>query len=265
MLIDGEKWACEACVRGHRVSSCRHHDRPLIRINKKGRPFSVCIICRGPCNNREEHSKLNRDKKSDGESDSKSSKVLRKRQHTTPLVALYPYEAEERQSPPLDVESSHLHLHALHHILHHSRLQPISAANFLVQSATIVASFTANLFSFFSFLDRNDDGDHEHHKQRLSTHLIVRSSQSAIRSGFGPVEPDLHAGSDRPRAAKFLGVSLRFSPNDGSADDADFFCIPVFRRRHVCSGQWLCAGSHVYRVRRHGCSSRRLVDLFLEQ
>ncbi|KAE8548896.1 hypothetical protein TMatcc_010243 [Talaromyces marneffei ATCC 18224] len=73
MLIDGEKWACEACVRGHRVSSCRHNDRPLIRINKKGRPFSVCIICRGPCNSREEHSKLNRDKKSDGESDSKSS------------------------------------------------------------------------------------------------------------------------------------------------------------------------------------------------
>lgn len=24
MLIDGEKWACEACVRGHRVSSCHH-------------------------------------------------------------------------------------------------------------------------------------------------------------------------------------------------------------------------------------------------
>ncbi|KAH8694208.1 copper fist DNA binding domain-containing protein [Talaromyces proteolyticus] len=67
MLIDGEKWACEACVRGHRVSSCRHHDRPLIRINKKGRPFSVCCICRGPCTDREEHSKLNRDKKSDGE------------------------------------------------------------------------------------------------------------------------------------------------------------------------------------------------------
>ncbi len=25
MLIDGEKWACEACVRGHRVSNCQHH------------------------------------------------------------------------------------------------------------------------------------------------------------------------------------------------------------------------------------------------
>lgn len=24
MLIDGEKWACDACVRGHRVSNCQH-------------------------------------------------------------------------------------------------------------------------------------------------------------------------------------------------------------------------------------------------
>ncbi|EKV04253.1 Cu-dependent DNA-binding protein, putative [Penicillium digitatum PHI26] len=25
MLIDGQKWACEACLRGHRVTSCKHH------------------------------------------------------------------------------------------------------------------------------------------------------------------------------------------------------------------------------------------------
>ncbi|OJJ58151.1 hypothetical protein ASPSYDRAFT_119501, partial [Aspergillus sydowii CBS 593.65] len=59
MLIDGEKWACEACVRGHRVSTCKHHDRPLIRINRKGRPFSTCSICNcTPCNLPEEHNKL---------------------------------------------------------------------------------------------------------------------------------------------------------------------------------------------------------------
>ena len=64
MLIDGEKWACDACVRGHRVSSCTHSgifvtpnrfiqpsniilDRPLQHINKKGRPVSQCPHCRG--------------------------------------------------------------------------------------------------------------------------------------------------------------------------------------------------------------------------
>ncbi|KAH8684600.1 hypothetical protein BGZ60DRAFT_466990 [Tricladium varicosporioides] len=46
MLIKGEKYACEACVRGHRVSNCQHADRPLQHINKKGRPVSQCTHCR---------------------------------------------------------------------------------------------------------------------------------------------------------------------------------------------------------------------------
>ncbi|SLM34564.1 Copper fist DNA-binding [Lasallia pustulata] len=47
MLIEGEKYACDACVRGHRVSNCQHADRPLTHINKKGRPVSQCPHCRG--------------------------------------------------------------------------------------------------------------------------------------------------------------------------------------------------------------------------
>jgi len=57
MLIDGEKWACEACVRGHRVSSCHHSDRPLTHINKKGRPVSQCAHCRGLRKSRTTHVK----------------------------------------------------------------------------------------------------------------------------------------------------------------------------------------------------------------
>ncbi|KAK4217227.1 hypothetical protein QBC37DRAFT_57030 [Rhypophila decipiens] len=57
MLIDGEKWACEACVRGHRVSNCQHHDRPLQHINKKGRPVSQCQHCRSMRKSRAAHVK----------------------------------------------------------------------------------------------------------------------------------------------------------------------------------------------------------------
>lgn len=78
MLFDGEKWACEACVRGHRVSTCHHHgkskmecacnlssepktdpriDRPLIRIEKKGRPITQCAHCRGLRESRTTHIK----------------------------------------------------------------------------------------------------------------------------------------------------------------------------------------------------------------
>ncbi|KAI1345429.1 hypothetical protein F5Y01DRAFT_309064 [Xylaria sp. FL0043] len=57
MLIDGEKWACEACVRGHRVSNCQHADRPLQHINKKGRPVSQCHHCRAMRKSRSSHVK----------------------------------------------------------------------------------------------------------------------------------------------------------------------------------------------------------------
>ncbi|KAG5922598.1 hypothetical protein E4U61_004929 [Claviceps capensis] len=57
MLIDGEKYACEACVRGHRVSNCQHSDRPLQHINKKGRPVSQCSHCRTMRKSRSAHVK----------------------------------------------------------------------------------------------------------------------------------------------------------------------------------------------------------------
>lgn len=32
MLISGEKYACEACVRGHRVSNCQHSGKSLLLL-----------------------------------------------------------------------------------------------------------------------------------------------------------------------------------------------------------------------------------------
>ncbi|KAL2373356.1 hypothetical protein RJ035_004683 [Blastomyces gilchristii] len=57
MLINGEKWACDACIRGHRVSNCQHADRPLSHINKKGRPVSQCPHCRSLRKSRTTHTK----------------------------------------------------------------------------------------------------------------------------------------------------------------------------------------------------------------
>ncbi|KUI69180.1 Copper resistance protein CRF1 [Cytospora mali] len=57
MIIDGEKWACESCVRGHRVSNCQHAERPLQHINKKGRPVSQCQHCRSMRRSKSAHVK----------------------------------------------------------------------------------------------------------------------------------------------------------------------------------------------------------------
>ncbi|KAJ7861714.1 copper fist DNA binding domain-containing protein, partial [Mycena olivaceomarginata] len=45
-LISSKKYACETCIKGHRSSACRHTDRPLFEIKKKGRPVTQCEHCR---------------------------------------------------------------------------------------------------------------------------------------------------------------------------------------------------------------------------
>lgn len=37
ILYNDEKYACVKCIRGHRATSCQHHDRVLMKINKRGR------------------------------------------------------------------------------------------------------------------------------------------------------------------------------------------------------------------------------------
>ncbi|CDR43660.1 RHTO0S08e04126g1_1 [Rhodotorula toruloides] len=46
VLIDGVKYACQQCIKGHRSSKCTHTTRPLVEIKKKGRPTSQCAHCR---------------------------------------------------------------------------------------------------------------------------------------------------------------------------------------------------------------------------
>lgn len=46
VLIGGVKYACERCIRGHRVTTCNHTDQPLIMIKPKGRPSSQCKHCK---------------------------------------------------------------------------------------------------------------------------------------------------------------------------------------------------------------------------
>ncbi|OJJ33728.1 hypothetical protein ASPWEDRAFT_41587 [Aspergillus wentii DTO 134E9] len=90
MLINGQKWACEACVRGHRVTSCKHHDRPLIQINRKGRPFSTCSVCGcTPCESPEEHAKLKREAEAKAASSS-SKKAISSGRCSRPSTGFLP-------------------------------------------------------------------------------------------------------------------------------------------------------------------------------
>lgn len=57
VFINEVKYACERCIRGHRVSGCSHTNATLKRIKRKGRPTGQCSACRAnkvrgqkPCN-----------------------------------------------------------------------------------------------------------------------------------------------------------------------------------------------------------------------
>ncbi|KAI1373522.1 hypothetical protein F4677DRAFT_218070 [Hypoxylon crocopeplum] len=42
-IINGQKMACEPCIRGHRSTKCNHSpDRMMIPVRKPGRPLSTC-------------------------------------------------------------------------------------------------------------------------------------------------------------------------------------------------------------------------------
>ncbi|SCU85035.1 LANO_0C03158g1_1 [Lachancea nothofagi CBS 11611] len=46
VLVKGIKYACERCIRGHRVTTCNHTDQPLMMIKPKGRPSTTCSHCK---------------------------------------------------------------------------------------------------------------------------------------------------------------------------------------------------------------------------
>lgn len=50
-------YSSESCIKGHRSSSCKHTDRPLFEIKKKGRPVSQCEKCRELRQSKRVHSK----------------------------------------------------------------------------------------------------------------------------------------------------------------------------------------------------------------
>ncbi|KAF9952272.1 hypothetical protein BGZ72_006410 [Mortierella alpina] len=46
VFVNGQKFACATCIKGHRSTSCNHGERPLHEIKKKGRPSTQCMHCK---------------------------------------------------------------------------------------------------------------------------------------------------------------------------------------------------------------------------
>ncbi|KAH9926644.1 uncharacterized protein BXZ73DRAFT_102900 [Epithele typhae] len=59
VIVNDKKFACEACIKGHRSSGCKHTERPLYEVKKKGRPISQCDHCRELRKTKRKHDKCN--------------------------------------------------------------------------------------------------------------------------------------------------------------------------------------------------------------
>ncbi|GAA5824418.1 hypothetical protein JCM11251_000414 [Rhodosporidiobolus azoricus] len=44
VILDGVKFACQTCIKGHRTTTCGHNDRPLYEIKKQGRPRTLTTV-----------------------------------------------------------------------------------------------------------------------------------------------------------------------------------------------------------------------------
>ncbi|KWU43848.1 hypothetical protein RHOSPDRAFT_18901, partial [Rhodotorula sp. JG-1b] len=61
----GLQYSCDACTRGHRQNSCKHADRPLHEVPKRGRPPTACAECRELRKTTNSHRTCNHRKDSD--------------------------------------------------------------------------------------------------------------------------------------------------------------------------------------------------------
>ncbi|THH15283.1 hypothetical protein EUX98_g9489 [Antrodiella citrinella] len=73
VFLGDKKYACETCIKGHRSSSCKHTDRPLFEIKKKGRPVTQCEHCRELRKTKQVHVKCSCENKEDSDGGPSSS------------------------------------------------------------------------------------------------------------------------------------------------------------------------------------------------
>ncbi|KAH9917988.1 copper fist DNA binding domain-containing protein, partial [Fomitopsis serialis] len=77
-FVGNKKYACETCIKGHRSSTCKHTDRPLYEIKKKGRPATQCEHCRELRKTKQLHVKCMCASKIDNAPDAAGPSTMRK-------------------------------------------------------------------------------------------------------------------------------------------------------------------------------------------
>lgn len=88
----------ETCIKGHRSSTCKHTDRPLYEIKKKGRPVTQCEHCRELRKTKQVHVKCICEVKADN-SLQPPSNGKKGTAHVVTLLSTVPIYSQAQKSP----------------------------------------------------------------------------------------------------------------------------------------------------------------------
>jgi len=91
VFVNGQKFACESCIKGHRSSGCHHTERVLFKIEKKGRPSTQCDKCRQLRKTQNYHGRCNCSGDSSASASSSKSSRSAKRTMTSKISTLSAY------------------------------------------------------------------------------------------------------------------------------------------------------------------------------
>ncbi|KAG2749682.1 hypothetical protein P692DRAFT_20833109 [Suillus brevipes Sb2] len=95
VLVSDKKYACETCIKGHRSSACKHTDRPLFEIKKKGRPVTQCEHCRELRKTKQVHVKCSCGSQDQGTPGAHEASHSKKGTPKLPATAAFPHGLPE--------------------------------------------------------------------------------------------------------------------------------------------------------------------------
>ncbi|GEQ67924.1 hypothetical protein JCM33374_g1590 [Metschnikowia sp. JCM 33374] len=160
VLLNGIKYACERCIRGHRVSSCSHTDKPLVMIKPKGRPASQCSHCREQRKVKNAHTSCNCGKKGKSPGQHLASCLCHKNSHCTCVSKEKkpsPAATKKRNSPEAVASDSGYASQSEASQTHSDILKPANAgstvtqdSDFLIEDIALPFDHSGGLLDFFS-------------------------------------------------------------------------------------------------------------------
>lgn len=103
-IVVGSPPRSDTCIKGHRSSACKHIDRPLFEIQKKGRPVTQCSHCRELRKTKQVHIKCSCGDVRPGKGESGAGKSLRSL-YCPPLQPVHPQLPKKRRIPRFQTES----------------------------------------------------------------------------------------------------------------------------------------------------------------